>query len=118
MEEDKHYLTQEMYDQLKEELEELKTGKRREIAGRLEFAKSLGDLSENAEYHSARDEQADTEARISELENLLKTSEIVAVRHAPSVGIGSVLTVQKVGTNEEVKLQIVGPEEVDLVAGK
>ncbi|MEK7553034.1 MAG: transcription elongation factor GreA [Patescibacteria group bacterium] len=118
METDKHYLSQEKFDALKQELQELKTVKRREIAERLEFAKSLGDLSENAEYHSARDEQADVEARINEVENLLKMSEIIGERHTSSVGIGSSLVVRKNGNSEEVKFQIVGPEEVDLAAGK
>ena len=118
MEEDKHYLTQERHDQLKEELEELKTGKRREIADRLEFAKSLGDLSENAEYHAAREEQAETEDRISKLETILKVSEIIGERRSATIGIGSTLTIQKRGSREENRYRIVGPEEVDLAAGR
>ncbi|MEK7208791.1 MAG: transcription elongation factor GreA [Patescibacteria group bacterium] len=118
MEEDKHYLTQERYNQLKEELENLKTVKRREIADRLEFAKSLGDLSENAEYHAAREEQAETEDRIGKLEAIFKVSEIIGERRSTTVGIGSTLTISKKGRHEENKYRIVGPEEVDLTAGQ
>ena len=117
MESDKHYLTPEKHDALKRELENLKTVKRREIASRLEFAKSLGDLSENAEYQAAREEQADAEDRINELEDILKVSEIIGDRHTVTVGIGSTLTVRKEGNREENKYRIVGPEEVDLAAG-
>ena len=91
MDSEKHYLSQDKYNTLKQELEESKTSKRREIASRLEFAKSLGDLSENAEYHAAREEQADVEHRISEIENILKVSEIIGARHTTVVGIGSSL---------------------------
>ncbi|MBI2100573.1 MAG: transcription elongation factor GreA [Candidatus Vogelbacteria bacterium] len=118
MENDKHYLSQEKFNALKQELENLKIAKRREIAGRLEFAKSMGDLSENAEYQAAREEQANVEERINELESILKLSEIIADRHSPSIGIGSTFVVQKEGSNDENKYRIVGPEEVDLTAGQ
>ena len=118
MDSDKHYLSQEKFNELKQELEGLKVTKRREIAGRLEFAKSLGDLSENAEYQAAREEQADVEERITELENILRVSEIIAERHSRTVGIGSSLTVRKVGGRDETNFRIVGPEEVDLAAGR
>ncbi|MEK7585421.1 MAG: transcription elongation factor GreA [Patescibacteria group bacterium] len=118
METDKHYLSQEKFDHLKKELEELKVDKRKEIASRLEFAKSLGDLSENAEYQSAREEQADVEDRISEIETILKGSEIIGERHSTSVGIGSTLMVKKEGEREEFTFRIVGPEEVNLATGQ
>lgn len=116
--EDAHYLTQERYDELKTELEGLKTVKRREIADRLEFAKSLGDLSENAEYHAAREEQAETEDRIGKLEAIFKVSKIIGERHSAIVGIGSTLMINKRGGREESKYRIVGPEEVDLATGQ
>jgi len=116
--EDTHYLTQERYDSLKTELENLKTVKRREIADRLEFAKSLGDLSENAEYHAAREEQAETEDHITKLEAIFKVSKIIGERHSTIVGIGSTLSISKKGSHEEIKYRIVGPEEVDLTAGQ
>lgn len=118
METEKHYLSQEKYTELSHELDDLKKIKRREIAERLEFAKSLGDLSENAEYQTAREEQADIEDRIMELEGILKISEIIAARHTSEVEIGSTLMVKKQSSGEETKYQIVGPEEVDLLAGK
>ncbi len=118
MESEKHYLSQEKHQALGQELEDLKVSKRREIASRLEFAKSLGDLSENAEYQSAREEQADVEDRIGELENILRVSEIISDRHSLTIGIGSTLLVKKNGTKEEVKYRIVGPEEIDLMAGQ
>lgn len=118
MENDKHYLSREKFVALKQELETLKIDKRREIAGRLEFAKSMGDLAENAEYQTAREEQADVEERINELESILKVSEIIADRHSSSIGIGSTLVVRKQGSDEENKYRIVGPEEVDPAAGQ
>ncbi len=118
MEMEKHYLSKEKHAELSRELDDLKKVKRREIAERLEFAKSLGDLSENAEYQSAREEQADVEDRINQLDNILKISEIIATHHASQVEIGSTLVVKKQTNGEETKYQIVGPEEVDVAAGK
>lgn len=118
MEKEKHYLSPEKHVALTQELNTLKKVKRREIAERLEFAKSLGDLSENAEYQSAREEQADTEDRINELENILKVSEIIIAKHTSQVEIGSSLVIKKKPNGEEKKYQIVGPEEVDALAGK
>jgi transcription elongation factor GreA len=69
---EKEYLTQEKYNELQLELHDLKTVKRRDVAEHLEHARSLGDLSENAEYHEAREEQAQTEARILQLESILR----------------------------------------------
>lgn len=114
---EKNYLSQEKHDELSRELEELKLNRRREVAGRLEFAKSLGDLSENAEYHAAREEQAEIEERVAQLETILKTSEIVAPHHSAAVEIGSTLVVKKDG-GEEQKFTIVGSEEADTATGK
>ena len=63
---ERNYLSQEKYTELEEELRDLKTNRRREVAERLAFAKSLGDLSENAEYHAAREEQSEIEDRINQ----------------------------------------------------
>src|SRR3989344_8378309 len=115
---EKHYLSQEKHTELSQELDDLKKTKRREIAERLEFAKSLGDLSENAEYQSAREEQAEVEDRINQLDSLLKISEIIAAHHTSQVEVGSTLVVKKQLGGEETKYQIVGPEEVDIAAGK
>lgn len=112
------YLSQEKYEELKSELEDIKLNRRKEVAERLEFAKSLGDLSENAEYHAAREEQTEIEERINQLETLLKTSEIVSMHHSSVVEIGTTLTVEKAVDQSRSKLTLVGSEETDVVAGK
>lgn len=112
------YLSKEKFAELQTELGELKMTRRKEVAERLEFAKSLGDLSENAEYHAAREEQAEIEDRINQLENLLKTSQIMAMHHSLVVEIGSTLTVEKQGDGKKSKLTIVGSEEADVASGK
>ena len=114
----KEYLTQDKYNEFERELKELKTVRRKEIAEQLEYAKSLGDLSENAEYHEARDEQAQIENRIARLETLLQNAEIVSSHATDVVTVGSTVTVQPGGTGDAVSYIIVGSEEVDTDAGK
>jgi len=114
----KSYLSKEKYKELGAELEELKTTRRKEIAEKLEYAKSLGDLSENAEYHEAREDQAATEKRILELEMLLKHAEVVEKHHSDVVEVGSVVVVKKASGGDEKKYQIVGSEETDTANGK
>ena len=92
----KQYLTQERLDELKAELEELKNNKRNEVAQRLKQAKEYGDLSENSEYVEAREEQANVEARIFELEELMK--DVVTIKTGEGgdvVSVGSVVTAKK-----------------------
>ena len=84
MQKDKNYFSAEKYEELKKELEELSTTRRREVAERLDSAKSLGDLSENAEYHAAREDQAELESRIQQLELMLKDSKLLK----PNMGCG------------------------------
>jgi transcription elongation factor GreA len=112
------YLTQEKFNELTTELNTLKTTKRKEIADKLEFARSLGDLSENAEYDKARDDQAQLEDRIAELETLLNNAKIVSVQHSTSVGIGSKVSVRRDGEKTDREFIIVGSEEVDIAQGK
>lgn len=112
----KEYLTQEKYDEFKAELTLLKGTKRKEVAEALEYAKSLGDLSENAEYHEARDAQGVIEDRIAKLEELLKTATIVHSTHTGVIGVGSVVTVEKDGKKFEYTL--VGSEESDVISNK
>ncbi len=112
----KEYLTQEKYDEFKAELALLKGTKRKEVAEALEYAKSLGDLSENAEYHEARDNQGVIEDRIAKLEDLLKNASIIKSNNTGMVGVGSVVTVEKDG--KKVEYTIVGSEESDFVANK
>ncbi|OHA91224.1 MAG: hypothetical protein A2758_01995 [Candidatus Zambryskibacteria bacterium RIFCSPHIGHO2_01_FULL_49_18] len=129
MEASQEYLTKEKFAELEKELQNLKTAKRKEIAESLEYAKSLGDLSENSEYHEARDAQAALEDRISRLEKILKTASIVSVQNGGAVGVGSVITVEKEsdpryagGSSEASKSKktytLVGSEEADASAGK
>ncbi|TAL49096.1 transcription elongation factor GreA [Patescibacteria group bacterium] len=112
------YLTPEKYEEFQKELQFLKTVKRKEVAESLEYAKGLGDLAENAEYHEARDLQASTEERITKLENILKSATIVSSHATDSVTIGSVVTVVKDSDKEKKKLTIVGTEEADMANGK
>ncbi len=114
----KEYLTQARFEELQHELKSLKFDKRKEIAEELEFAKSLGDLSENAEYHEAREAQAALEDRISQLESILASAEIVAAHKSDVADIGSKVTVQKKGEKETRVFIIVGSEEIDTAAGK
>lgn len=114
---DRDYLSKEKYQELGTELEDLKMNRRREVAERLEAAKALGDLSENAEYHAAREEQSEIEDRISQLESLLKNSDIISLHHSSVVEIGSTLAVQKKGGSEQ-RYTIVGSEETDTASGK
>jgi len=118
MNEETHYLSKAKQKELTAELEDLKTNKRKEIAEHLEFAKSMGDLSENAEYHEARDEQARVEERITSLESILASAVIVSKRHSENIGVGSTVIVQKEGTRTKQTFSIVGSEEADTETGK
>lgn len=113
---DTEYLTQEKFDEFTKELGELKSVKRREVAESLEYAKSLGDLSENAEYHEARDAQATIEDRIAKLESLLKNAVIVSENKSGTIGVGSVVVVERAGKKSE--FTIVGSEESDVSTNK
>lgn len=112
------YLTPEKYKELEKELEVLKTVKRKEVAQNLEYARSLGDLSENAEYQEARELQATIEDRIMTLENTLKTAEIVKEMHGDSVSMGSSVSIEKQGAKVVQKFKIVGSDEVNTTEGK
>jgi transcription elongation factor GreA len=118
MSEEKEYLSQEKFNEFGKELEHLKSIRRKEIAESLEFAKSLGDLSENAEYHEARQEQAETEERIAKLEMMLKNAVITTKHKGGVAGIGSTVHLQKVGKKTEHYYQIVGSEEANTKDGK
>jgi transcription elongation factor GreA len=118
MQAEQEYLTKEKYDSLSAELEHLKTVKRKEIAESLEYAKSLGDLSENQEYQEARDSQAVLEDRINRLEMILKHAAIVSTHEAGVVAVGAVLTVERESDKAERTYTIVGSEEADAATGK
>lgn len=112
------YLTKEKVQDFKKELEVLLTEKRKEVAESLEYAKKLGDLSENAEYHEARQAQAEVEDRITRLEHMLKTAIIVDEQHGDIVVIGSTVQVQRDGESTTKTYKIVGSEEADMAHGK
>jgi len=108
-------VSQEKFDEMIKELENLKTVRRTEIAKNLEYARSLGDLSENAEYQEARDLQAATEERIKKLEELVKTTTILTDGKKKSdVGFGSKVSIKKEGGTEVHEYTIVGSEEADM----
>ena len=115
---EKEYLTQQKYNDLQTELQELKTVKRKEVAEHLEYARSLGDLSENAEYHEAREEQAQTESRILQIETIIKNAEIVKHTSGDIVEVGSKVTLKKEGDTKESEFTLVGSEEADITVGK
>jgi len=118
MPEEEHYLTAEKKQAFEEELHLLKFTRRQEIADQLEYAKSLGDLSENAEYHQARADQATTEARISQLEHILKHAKIITHTKSDTVQVGSTVLLDKVGDKSESKtFTIVDSEESDMSRG-
>ena len=105
---------------LEKELEELITIKRKEIVERIKIARSFGDLSENSEYDSAKDEQAFVEGRITTLENMIRFAEIIdadAVA-ANEVTIGRTVTFIELPDGEEEEYTIVGSAEADPIAGK
>jgi transcription elongation factor GreA len=112
------YLTKEKFQELEKELEHLKTAKRKEIAEALEYAKSLGDLSENQEYQEARDSQAILEDRITHLEVILKSAKIVSTQSTNLVMVGSVVTVEKESDKSRKSYTMVGSEESDAANGK
>lgn len=115
---EKEYLTQEKYNELQSELIELKTVKRKEVAEHLEYARSLGDLSENAEYHEAREEQAQIESRIMQIESIIKNAEIVKHTSSDTVEVGSKVTVTRDTDSSKTEFTLVGSEEADISLGK
>ena len=118
MDQSTNYITIEKKKELEAELKELEGPKRREILESLEYAKSLGDLSENAEYHQARENQGQLEARIAKVKQILQSSEIASVRHGENISIGSEVVVQKEGSKDTKTYIMVGSEEADMACGK
>jgi transcription elongation factor GreA len=118
MKEESTFLTKDKLAEFKKEYEYLTHNKRKEIAESLEYAKALGDLSENAEYHEARGEQASVEDRIAKLEQILKTAVIIESHKTAEVSIGSTIKVRKDGDKEKKTFIIVSPEESDPKLGK
>ena len=113
-------LTQEGYDKIVAEHEELVSVRRKEVSERLKEAISYGDLSENAEYDSAKDEQAELEERIVKLENMIRTAKIIDEKDMSGdfVGVGLKVEIKDVDSGEKMEFTIVGSTEADPFAGK
>jgi len=116
--EHKEYITKSKQNELIAELKQLKTVERKSIAEKLDYARSLGDLSENAEYHDARDQQSELEGKIGHIANILNTAEIIKNRKSDAIIIGSKVTIQKVGTKILTEYQVVGTAEADMLNNK
>ena len=112
-------MTREGLDKLEAELQDLKVNRRREIAEKIKEAREQGDLSENAEYDAAKDEQRDIEARIEQIEEILKHAEIADDDgDTDKINIGSKVKILDVEENEELVYRIVGSTETDSLNGK
>ncbi len=120
MPEKEYILTYEGLTKLEEELEYLKTTKKKEVAERIKEARGFGDLSENSEYDDAKNEQAEVEARIVEIEAMLRGAKVVADEDVDlkTVGVGNKVKVLDVAENEEIEYTIVGSTEVDVMNNK
>jgi transcription elongation factor GreA len=120
MAEKKQVVTYTGLKKIEEELQELKVNKRREIAAKIKEAREQGDLSENAEYDAAKDEQRDIEARIEQLEAILKNVEVVDEDEVDTevAGIGRIVTLYDYEFDEEIEYNIVGSTEADIMQNK
>lgn len=120
MEEKKNLLTYAGLKKLEDELHDLKVVKRKEVAGKIKEAREQGDLSENAEYDAAKDEQRDIEARIEEIEKILKNAEVVVEDEVDldKINIGCHVKILDVELNEELEYKIVGSTEANSLKGK
>jgi len=113
------FITQEGLKKLEQDLKYLKTEKRREIANRIQVAKDLGDLSENAEYAQAKDELAFNEGRILELEDVIRNATVIKENKEKNlVSVGNSIKIKDQETGEIKEYNIVGSQEADPVAGK
>ena len=120
MEEKKNLLTYAGLKKLEEELHDLKVVKRKEVAEKIKEAREQGDLSENAEYDAAKDEQRDIEARIEEIEKILKNAEVVVEDEVDldRINVGCKVKVHDYEFEEDIELKIVGSTEANSLEGK
>ena len=120
MEAKKNILTYAGLKKLEDELHELKVVKRKEVAGKIKEAREQGDLSENAEYDAAKDEQRDIEARIEEIEKILKNAEVVVEDEVDdgTISVGCKVKVLDMEYDEEMDFQLVGSTEANSLQGK
>ncbi|MCR5798392.1 transcription elongation factor GreA [Eubacterium xylanophilum] len=116
----KNILTEDGLRSLENELEELKVVKRKEVADKIKEAREQGDLSENAEYDAAKEEQRDIEHRIEEIEKILKNAEVVINDEidGSKINIGSYVTIRDMEFKEDLDYQIVGSTEANSLKGK
>ena len=115
-----YIMTQEMYDKMKERLQYLKTVARKEVSQKISVARDFGDLSENAEYSAAREEQAQIEGEILEIEAKINNAKILAFEsvNKSAVGVGCKVKLFDKTFDEEVEYTIVGTVEVDIAENK
>lgn len=119
MAEKKNILTYEGLRKLEEELQDLKVNQRKEVAQKIKEAREQGDLSENAEYDAAKDEQRDIEARIEEIEKILKNAEVVAEDETAldAVNIGCRVTIMDMEYEDTMEFKLVGSTEANSLKG-
>lgn len=120
MQEKKYPMTVEGKEKLEYELNELKTTKRKEVVERIKVARGFGDLSENSEYESAREEQAFIEGRIQKIENMLQNAEIISLNDYAEgeIGLGRTVLFKELPDGLEEEYTIVGAAEADPFEGK
>lgn len=120
MQEKKNILTYEGLKKYEDELQELKVVRRQEVAQKIKEAREQGDLSENAEYDAAKDEQRDIEARIEELEKILKNAEVVVEDEVDldKINIGCRVKILDIEFGDELDYKIVGSTEANSLKGK
>lgn len=119
MAEKKNILTYKGLQDLENELQDLKVNRRREIAAKIKEARAQGDLSENAEYDAAKDEQRDIEARIEEIEKILKNAEVIVEEEVEldKINVGCHIRILDVEVNEELEYNLVGSTEANSLKG-
>lgn len=120
MEEKKNILTYEGLRKYEDELHDLKVVKRQEVAQKIKEAREQGDLSENAEYDAAKDEQRDIEARIEELEKILKNAEVVDEEEVDldKISVGCQVKILDIEFDEELEYKVVGSTEANSLTGR
>ena len=116
----KNILTYQGLKKLEDELQELKVVRRKEVAAKIKEAREQGDLSENAEYDAAKDEQRDIEARIEDIEKILKNAEVVVEEEVDldKISIGCNVKILDIEFDEELEYKIVGSTEANSLKGK
>ena len=116
----KNILTEEGLKALEDELQDLKVNRRKEVAQKIKEAREQGDLSENAEYDAAKEEQRDIELRIEEIDKILKNAELVTDEDVDTsvINIGSTVRIQDLEFDEQMEYKIVGSTEANSLKGK